>query len=199
MGSAPSNEEPGAGPRPLTRRWWRSHQGRLETGHRPATVQRPRPPPPCSVLRPHSWAEGQRGRPRLNPCSSRWGARLGRAAFPRGPPRRGEVSVTNLLGLRVPARAVVAARAPGTRPPSGHPRPSKLCVWSRRLRRAPAPNGRHPRTPRTGPPPFSFQLRLQRPRPPRCPARTHFSLSPLGRPDLTPAARRFSWRRRCRG
>lgn len=165
---------------------------RSPAGNRPAASTT------ASVLRPHSWAERQRGRQRLNPCSSRWVARLGRAAFPRGPPRWGEVSVTNLPGLRVPARAVVAARAPGTRSPSGDPRPSKLCVSSRRLWRAPAPNGRHPRTPRTGQPPFSFQLRLQRPLPLRSPPRTHFFLSPLCRPDLTPAARRFSWRRRCR-
>ena len=45
MGSAPSNEEPRAGLKPLTRRWRRSHPGSLGTGHRPAAVQRPRPPP----------------------------------------------------------------------------------------------------------------------------------------------------------
>lgn len=168
----------------------------------PARHRSPAGNPPAAstvacVFRPRSWAEKQRGRRVLSPRSSSSVARLGRAAFPQGPPRWGEVSVTSLLGLRGPARAVVAARAPGTRSPSGGRRPSELCVSSRRGRRAPAPKGRHTRTPPTGQPPFGSQLRLQRPLPPRSAPRTHCFLFPLGRPVL-PGVRRFSWKRRCR-
>lgn len=197
-GSAPSNEEPGAGPGPLTRRWRRSHPGSLGTGHRPATVQWPRPPPSRSVLPPLCGAERQRG----HSCStlsrpSRWLA-SGGPFSPPGPPRWGEASVTNLQGLPVPAQAVVAARVPGTCSAPGGPRPSKLCVGSGLLRRAPAPKGRHTRTPPTGQPPFISQLRLQRPLPLGSPRRTHFFLARLCRPSLAPRLRRFSWKRRCR-
>lgn len=84
MGSAPSNEEPRAGPRPLTRRWRRSHPASLGTGHRPAAVQRPQPPPPCSVLIPLSRAERQRGRQWLNSLSFLSAARLRRAVCSSG-------------------------------------------------------------------------------------------------------------------
>lgn len=168
----------------------------------PAPHRSPAGKPPAastvaSVLRPRSWAERQRGRRRLSPRSSFSVARLGRAAFPQGPPRWGEVSVTSLLGLRGPARAVVAARAPGTRSPSGGPRPSELCVSCGRVRRAPAPRGRHTRARPTGQPPCGSQLRLQRPLPLRPAPRTPCFLSPLGRLVL-PGVRRFSWKRRCR-
>lgn len=112
MGSALSNEDPGAGSRPLTRRWRRSHPGCLGTGHRPATVQRPRPPPQCSLL-----FAGPRDSVAdcgwISSYPSRWLA-SGRPFSPPGPPRWGEASVTNLLGLPVPVGAVVAARARGT-------------------------------------------------------------------------------------
>lgn len=211
MGGAPSNQEPGAGPGPLTRRRWRrSHPGRLDTGHRRQRqssrgLDRP-VAPPCPVLAP-GLSERQRGRQGLSPrpsSSSSSVARLGRARFSSGdPPRWGEVSVTSLLGLRGPARAVVAARAPpGTRSPSGGRRPSELCVSSRRWwRRVPAPKGRHTGTPLPpGQPPSGAQLRLQRPLPLGSAPQTRLSLTPLRRrPVLLPGVRRFSWKRRCRG
>lgn len=195
MGSAPSNEEPGVEPRPLTRRR-RSHPGSLGTGHRPGTVQWPRPPPSSSVV-----ALGPRGsaadRGRI-PCRPSAWLSSGGPFSPLGPPWWGEVSVTNLPGLPVPARAVVAARAPGVGSRSGGPGSSKLCVSSGRLQRAPAPKGRRTGTPPTGQPPFIFQRRLQRPRLLPSPPRIHFFLSPLCRPFLSPWVRRFSWKRRCR-
>lgn len=56
-------------------------------GHRPATVQRPRPSPAYSVLHPDAClllAERHRGPRWLNPRSSLSVARLGRAAFSSG-------------------------------------------------------------------------------------------------------------------
>lgn len=175
MGSAPSNEEPGAGPRPLTRRWRRSHPGSLGTGHRPATVQRPRPPPRCSLLFPgprDCVADGGW----ISAPPSRWLASGGPFSS-QGPPRWGEVSVTNLLGLPAPVGAVGAARARGTCSLPG-PEASERCASCERWRRAPAPKGRHTRTRLTGQPPFIFQLRLQRPLLLRPPPRTRLALSP---------------------
>ena len=93
MGSAPSNEEPKAGLKPLTRRWRRSHPGSLGTGHRPAAVQRPRPPP-C-VLCPHfSYPGREAAWPTVtefsHPC--RWLA-SGGAVCSSGAASVGEVSV----------------------------------------------------------------------------------------------------------
>ncbi|XP_047405763.1 translation initiation factor IF-2-like [Sciurus carolinensis] len=165
---------------------------RSPAGNRPAA------PTTAFVPRGGSRAERQHRPPRLSPPPTRCVAEPGRAVFSHGPPRWGEVSVTNLLGLPVPARAVVAARAPGVRSRCGGPRPSKACVSSGRSQRAPAPKGRHTGTPPTGPPPFIFQLRRLRPRRRRAPPRAHCVLSPLCRPFLTPWVRRFSWKRRRR-
>lgn len=183
--SAPSNEEPEAGPGPLTRWWRRSHPGRLGTGHPPATVERPGPPPPCSALTPVSGPRGSvanSGRSFAHPC--RWRAWGGPLSAP-GPPRWGEVSVTIVPGLRVRPRIVVEASALGTCSPSDGPRTWKLCDSSRPLRRA--PKGRHTRTPPPGPPAFIFQLRVQRPLTPRPLPRTACPLCPLRRPGLPPS------------
>lgn len=188
MVSAPSNEEPEAGPGPLTRWRRRSHPGRLGTGHPPATVQRPGPPPPRSALTPVSGPRGSVANSVRIFAHPSHGLAWGGPLSAQGPPRWGEVSVTNLPGLRVRPRVVVEASALGTCSPSDGPRTWKLCDSSRPLRRAPAPKGRHTRTPLTGQPPFIFQLRLQRPLPLWSLPRTHFFLSRLCRPVLTPSA-----------
>lgn len=195
MGRASSNEELGAGPNPLTRRWQRSHQGSLGTGHQPATVQRPRTPlqAPGSVLLPLSRAETQRGRQWLNPLASLSVVRLGQAVFSFGAALVGLGFRDESPGAAGTGSGLVATREPGTCSPFGRPRISKLRASSRRLRRAPAPKGRHSRTPPSGQPPFIFQRPLLRFSP-----RTHFSFSPLRCPFLTPWVWRFSWKRRCR-
>lgn len=190
MGRMPPNERPGAGRRPLTRR---SHPGSLGTGDRPASV--PRPGALAREIRarcPLWGAQAASRGGRVSSCPSVETA-LGAPRSPRGPPRLGEVSVTCLLGLLRPARAVVVARAPRARLHSGGLRPWKVCVSSGRRTRA--PEGRRAWIPAPRQPPFICQLRARRL---RAPPRRRLLPSPLCSPFPTPRVRRFSWKRRCR-
>ena len=88
MGSAPSNEEPKAGLKPLTRRWRRSHPGSLGTGHRPAAVQRPRPPP-CGLCPHFSYPGREAAWPTVTEFSLILvgGSPQAGPSAPQGPPR----------------------------------------------------------------------------------------------------------------
>lgn len=149
-------------------------------------------------LRPHSWAERRRGRQWRNPCSSVSVARLGRAAFPQGPPRWGEVSVTNLLGLRVPARPswrlelLELAQAPGLRGPRSYACHPSGC-GERRLLKGVTPGLRRLGHLHSASSCASSALSLSGPL-----VGLLFPFSPLCRPVLTRGVRRFSWERRCR-
>lgn len=165
---------------------------RSPAGNRPAASTT------ASVLTALPRPERQRGRLCLDPLSSLSVARLRRSVFASGAASVGR-------GFRdEPPGAAGAGRGRRGGPGSWNvltpraPRPSKRCASCRRLLRAPAPKGRHTRTPLTA---ASIHLPAASPAPSPPPAPSSdsiFPFFPVRRPLPSPWVWRLPWKQRCR-